>query len=224
MFTDLKKQRKAIATAMDYAVPEAFRAEADDLLDIYRDDSIALTVLLEFYSYLPEAREDWIREMRLVNRHRGVFLLAARTDRNRYLYLVSSEGIEFQGCLDDGFLAQELIDFFGYENEAAFNAACSPFERLPVYEPLQVDAEICPACHAAAGEYHELGCPVEICPWCGGQLIHCDCRFEKMGLDALTTEAELAAFEVLLEERGRIPYSPEQRPSFVDEGPGVLFD
>lgn len=224
MFTDLKKQRKAIATAMDYAVPEAFRAEADDLLDIYRDDSIALTVLLEFYSYLPEAREDWIREMRLVNRHRGVFLLAARTDRNRYLYLVSSEGIEFQGCLDDGFLAQELIDFFGYENSKAFTDFCTPFDALPIYEPLQVDEEICPACHANAGEYHELGCPVELCPWCGGQLIHCDCRFEKLGLDALTTEAELVQFEALLEERGRIPYSPEQRPSFADEGPGVLFD
>jgi hypothetical protein len=65
---------------------------------------------------------------------------------------------------------------------------------------------------------------VEICPWCGGQLVHCDCRFEKLGLDALTTEAELTQFEVLLEERGRIPYSPEQRPAFADEGPGVFLD
>lgn len=224
MHIDLNRQRKAITTAMDYAVPEAFRADADDLLEIYREDSIGLSVLLEFYSYLPEAQEDWIREMRLVNRHQGIFLLAVRTHRNRYLYLVSSEGIEFQGSLDDGFLSEELIDYFGYENVEAFSAACAPFDRLPLYEPLQFDAETCPACHAATGEYHELGCPVEICPWCGGQLINCDCRFEKMGLDALTTEAQLVEFEILLEERGRIPYSQEQRPSFADEGPGVLFD
>jgi hypothetical protein len=224
MFVNLKKQRKAITTAMDYAVPDEFRAEADDLLDIYRDDSLGLTVLLEFYSYLPEAQEDWVREMRLVNRHQGIFLLAVKTDRDRYLYLVSSEGIEFHGRLDDGFLSQELIDFFGYENSNVFTDFCTPFDGLPIYEPLQVDEEICPACHANVGEYHELGCPVELCPWCGGQLIHCDCRFEKLGLDALTTEAELVQFEALLEERGRIPYSPEQRPSFADEGSGVLFD
>ena len=65
---------------------------------------------------------------------------------------------------------------------------------------------------------------MEICPWCGGQLIHCDCRFEQMGLDALTSEAELDQFEALLEERGRISFSPEQRPNFADDGPGVVFD
>ena len=112
---------------MDYAVPEDFRTEADDLIDIYYDDKIGLTLLLEFYSYLPEAREEWIRELRLINRHQGIFLLGARTDRNRYIYLVSSEGIEFQGNLDDGFLAQELIDFFGYESTEAFITARNNF-------------------------------------------------------------------------------------------------
>ncbi|MDD2465481.1 MAG: hypothetical protein PHI97_15905 [Desulfobulbus sp.] len=224
MQNELEKQRKSIATAMEYAVPEEFRAEAEDLVEIYHDDRIGLTLLLEFYSYLPEAREEWIRELRLINRQQGIFLLAARTDHHRYLYLVSSEGIEFQGDLDDGYLNQEVIDYFGYENTEAFVTACSPFDELPIYEPLQVDAEICPACHTASGENHELGCPVELCPWCGGQLIHCDCRFEKLGLDAFSSEAELAEFEALLEERGRIPYSPEQRPVFADEGPGVLFD
>lgn len=224
MLTDLEKLRKAIITAMEYAVPEEGREEAEDLLEIYREDRIGLTLLQEFYSFLPGAQEEWIRELRVLNRHQGIFLLAARTECHRYLYLVSSEGIEFQGELADGFLAQELLDFYGYESTAAFVEACTPFEALPLYEPLQVDAEICPACHAVAGEVHELGCPVEICPWCGGQLIHCDCRFEQMGLDALTSEAELDQFEALLEERGRIPFSPEQRPSFADDGPGVVFD
>ena len=79
MHTDFERQRKDITTAMDYAVPEEFRAEAEDLLEIYRDDRIGLILLLEFYSYLPEAREDWIREVRLIKRHQGIFLLAVRT-------------------------------------------------------------------------------------------------------------------------------------------------
>ena len=83
---------------------------------------------------------------------------------------------------------------------------------------------VCVDLHAVAGEVHELGCPVEICPWCGGQLIHCDCRFERLGLDAITSEEELLQFEAMLEEQGRIPYSREQRPAFADDGPPVLFD
>lgn len=56
---------------------------------------------------------------------------------------------------------------------------------------------------------------VEICPWCGGQLVHCSCRHDQLGVDSIETEAQLLEFEAILEERGRIPYSPEQRPSFL---------
>lgn len=217
MLEDVQEQWAVIREAMDYAVPEDHRAEAEDLLEVYRDDRIGLSLLQEFYSVLPEGLEDWIREIRLVNRHQGIFLLAAITSRERYLYLVSSEGLEFHGSMSDGYLAGELLDYFGYDNAAAFNAVCTAPESLPLYEPLQMDEDICPACHAEAGEYHELGCPVELCPWCGGQLIHCDCRYEQLGLDAIESEEELLRFEALLVERGRIPYSREQRPNFADD-------
>lgn len=224
MLEELNDKRKAILEAMESVVPEEFRAEAEDLLEMYREDRIGLVLLLEFYSHLPESREDWIREIRVINRQRGIFLLAAMTAQERYQYLVSSEGIEFQGRVTDGFLADELIDFFGYDSAETFKEVCAAADSLPVYEPLQIDEDICPACHAVTGEYHELGCPVEICPWCGGQLIYCDCRYEKLGLDAISSEEELQQFEVLLEEQGRLPYSREQRPSFADDGPNSVFD
>lgn len=224
MLESLEEQRKIIQEALESTVPETNRAEAEDLLEIYRDDRIGLTLLREFYTYLPEAREDWIREIRVLNRHQGIFLLAAFTPLERYLYLVSSEGLEFQGSMADGYLSEELLDFFGYESAEAFTKVCASPETLPVYEPLQMEEDICPACHAVAGEYHELGCPVELCPWCGGQLIHCDCRYEQMGLDAIASEEELLQFEALLEERGRIPYSREQRPSFADDDSGFGFE
>ena len=224
MIEDFEKTRSRILLAMDYAVAEEHRAAAEDVLDEYGEDLIGLTLLQEFYSRLPEAREDWVREIRVVNRLQGVFLLAAITPKHAYLYLVSSEGVDFQGSVADGFLADELLDFFEYESADAFRAVCSAVDHWQVYEPLQGDEDICPACHAQTGEYHELGCPVEVCPWCGGQLIHCDCRYEQLGLDALVTEDELAQFEAILEERGRIAYSREQRPSFAGDGPNLVFD
>ena len=210
-----EKLVKKIRAAMDYAVPEEHRAEAEDLLDQYRDDLLALTLLHEFYSFLPEATDDWARDILLVDRKRGIFLLALQTGSKRYLYLVSGEGIEFHGEAGEGYLADELLDFFGYEDMATFVAKATG--ELPEYVPPGRDADICPVCHAAGGEYHELGCVVEICPWCGGQLVHCGCRHDQLGVDSIDTEAQLAAFEAILEERGRIPYSPEQRPGYLEE-------
>jgi hypothetical protein len=34
----------------------------------------------------------------------------------------------------------------------------------------------CHDCAAIKGEFHVLGCDVERCPACGGQLITCDCN------------------------------------------------
>lgn len=222
---EIDEMRVTVREAMEYAVPERYMEQAEDVVDQYRDDQIGLLILQEFYTRLPDAREAWVHDIVVFARQRGIFLLGALTGGDEgYLYLVSREGIEFQGGVRDGILDQELLDFFEYESREAFQQACSAVKNLPVYESLQLDQDSCPACHAYVGEEHELGCPVEVCPWCGGQLVYCSCRFDHLGVDAITTEKELLKLEALLEERGRIPYSREQRPSFADEGPGVLLD
>jgi hypothetical protein len=218
---ELKKKRQHIRSLMRYAVPDEEMDAALDLLMIFHDDRIALTVLEEFYSFLPEAQNDWIKELRLIARQQGMFLLVAVASVDAYLYLVSSEGIEFNGKLSEGYLDRDLLDFFDFESATTFQETARNIENFPEYQPLQVDTDLCPACQAATGELHELGCPVEICPWCGGQLIHCSCRFERLGQDEIADEGELLRFEALLEEQGRVAYSPEQRPSFADEGGGV---
>ena len=219
---ELQEKRRHIRRLIQYAVPEEQLDPAQDLLVIFRDDRIGLMVLQEFYSYLPDAEEDWIKELRLVGRQGGIFLLSAVTAGDAYLYLVSHEGIEFHGSLLEGYLDNELLDYFGFESSDSFREAGKNPENFPVYQPLQGDIDVCPACHAATGEVHELGCPVEICPWCGGQLIHCNCRFEQLETDEITDEQDLVRLEELLEQKGRIVYSPEQRPNFADEGPGIV--
>jgi hypothetical protein len=34
----------------------------------------------------------------------------------------------------------------------------------------------CPECRVRPGQVHRAGCDIEQCPYCGGQLISCDCR------------------------------------------------
>ncbi len=218
MHADCKELIADIRRAMDYAVPEERRLEAEDLLDVYREDRLALKVLHEFYHFLPDTGGAWVREILLLNRRQGIFLLVLATTPRRHLYLVSEEGVEYHGAADDGYLDNELLDFFGYDSVEDFTRrACAA--DVPGYEPLRLDADICPVCHAATGEYHELGCVVELCPWCGGQLVHCSCRHDQLGVDSIDSEAQLLRLEALLEERGRIPYAPEQRPSYLQEEP-----
>ncbi|HBI15096.1 MAG TPA: hypothetical protein DDY20_06225 [Desulfobulbaceae bacterium] len=217
-------QMRTIRNLMSYAVPENRLAEAEDLLDIYRHDRIALDLLQEFYSFLPDAHNDWVREILLVRRRRGMFLLAAMTETTGYLYLVSGEGVEFQGLLADGPWDRDLLDFFGYSGREQFMEEGSSLDGYQVYEPMDSDQDICPSCHVATGELHELGCPVEVCPWCGGQFIYCSCRYDQLGIDVMESEEDLLRLEQLLNAQGRIPYSPEQRPTFLDDGPGVIID
>lgn len=218
---ELQEKRRRIRDLMQYAVPDGQEAQAHDLLIIFREDRLALDVLDEFYRCLPEAQNDWIKELRLVGRKAGVFLLAAVTSLDAYLYLISSEGIEFHGSIQEGYLDKELLGFFNFSSVEQFCEQARDLENFPFYEPVQTDFDTCPACHAATGEEHELGCPVEVCPWCGGQLIHCECRFAQLDLEEITTDQDLLRFEEVLQQKGRLVYTPEQRPAFADEGPGV---
>lgn len=222
--SSVEEQRQEIENLMEYAVPEELMDEALDLLDIYRNDRIALELLREFYRFLPEAKNDLVREIRLAARKQGVLLLMAITGEARYFYLVSSEGVEFQGRVAEGVYDNEILDFFGYESREELQKESRVHEKYEIYKPIDSDESICPACHAATGELHELGCPVELCPWCGGQLVYCTCRYDQLEVESMSTEEDIRRFEEILEERGRIPYSPEQRPNFPDEGPGVIIE
>ena len=195
-------------------VPEERFSEACELLDIYRNDQIAINLIHEFYSSLPGAVEDGILEIRVMGRRKGIYLLVAVTESEGYVYLASAEGLELQGTLSEGIWDIDVADHFDFEDRRNLPGSNNTLEDLAIYEPLNNDAGICPACYAGTGEYHELGCPVEVCPWCAGQLISCNCRFEQMGQDSITEEADLIRLEDLLEQQGRIPYDQEQRPAF----------
>lgn len=81
----------------------------------------------------------------------------------------------------------------------------------------------CGDCGAKPGEFHDLGCDVERCAICGGQLIGCGCVYEANGITAWSleethpevfnsgpTEAMWAVFDAEVEKLGgRLPWTGE---------------
>ena len=220
----LGERRKEIELMMQYAVPRQHFHEAFALIEKHAGDGVAMNLLHNFYSYLPDARDDGIKTLRQVARRQGVFLLCATTFFADYLYISSMENAVFLGALADGVEEEDVLEFFGFKDRQTFMALIQNPAKLSLYSPANQDEELCPVCSAACGEYHTLGCPVEVCPWCGGQLTHCNCRFIQLGQDWLDGEAEVDRLLEMIEAAGRIPFDVWQRPSYPSSGGIDEFD
>jgi len=214
----LAELRREIDLLMEYGAPAEERTELTKVVDRYAADIIALNILHSFYSFLPEAQDDGIVELRRIANHRGVFLLVAKSLLNDYLYLADREKAEFLGPLREGIWDQEVLEFFGWRDREDFFKQAGDPEGLMIHLPVNEAPDLCPVCGTADGELHTPGCPVEICPWCGGQLTSCSCRFTETGREAFTREAHLDEFLELLAKKGRIPFNAaEQRPTLKPE-------
>jgi hypothetical protein len=213
---DLKKD---IQFLMKYAVPAAQLQTAETLLHRYDADIIALNLLYSFYVNLPEGEDDSVIGIRLLNRRQGVFLLCASTGNGMsYLYVVNREAAHIIGTMAEGIIDRELLDFFGYADNGEVLALAGKPEMLQEYEPYTADSNLCPSCHVAVGEFHTLGCPVEICPWCNGQLTWCNCRFIKLDVETMDKAEHIEKLRELLEEAGRIPFKKEHSPGYPSLG------
>ena len=71
-----------------------------------------------------------------------------------------------------------------------------------------LDLNCCGDCGAEEGMFHDWGCDMERCPFCGGQLISCECPYEYFGLNGEEelTEKQEEEWYIKCEEMGRIPY------------------
>ena len=126
-------------------------------------------------------------------------------------------------CTDEGSLGSApRIDL--YPNSGFLEKSMESFIRGFVYGDGVEPPDKCGDCGCLEGELHELGCDQEECPFCGEQLISCDCMYEILGLvdsskygpetcflppqtyeDGLTPEQE-ERWTDALNEKGRRPY------------------
>lgn len=214
----LGERKKEIELLMQYAVPEVHLQEAAACVEIYAGDAMVLNILHNFYSQLPDAVDDGIKTLRLLARRQGTSLFCATTFLNDYLYIASPADVFFLGKLTDGIGDQEVLRFFGFADQQTFADRTRDLGGFGVHTPADRDKTLCPVCLVAAGEYHTLGCPVELCPWCGGQFTRCNCRFEQLDREQLDDEADVERLQEKLESAGRIPFDTEQRPGYPTFG------
>lgn len=205
---------------IEYGVEQQQRAAAVALVKKYQNSPQALSVLLEFYKVLPEAREEAVVRLAHIDSLQGVTLLAVSTMTHSYGAVVSEGEAHILGEYGNEPIPDEILGYFGFSDSEELVESYGEVADLPEFGMNGTDA-LCPVCQVAAGECHLLGCPVEICPWCDGQLNRCNCRFEKLDLESLDSEEQVEALQELLEEKGRIPFQAEQKPAYPGTSEGL---
>jgi hypothetical protein len=203
---------------IQYSVPENELPSAVALVDRYSNNAFMVRLLREYYSALPEAREQAVVRIAKLIDQQGVHLFVLTTANFSYLYGVSAENIlllgEYRKEVDS-----QVLSFFGFQSNEEFLKACPLSEDLEEY--VESEKEICAVCGVPEGECHLLGCTVEICPWCEGQLSNCNCRFEQLKVDDIEDEDQLENFIDLLTAKGRIPYQKSQAPAYPGTSSGL---
>ncbi len=212
---------KEISLLIEYGAPVDELNRLNEVLGKYGSDAIALNVFHNFYSYLPEGLDDGITKIsRIANQH-GAFLFSATTLLGSYLYLATRESAALIGPFSNGIQDQDILNFFGWRDDDHFKKEVGESTKLPEHVPVNESLDLCPVCGTSDGESHAFGCPVEVCPWCDGQLTNCECRFLKTGRDKFSRDSHLDEFMALLEKKGRIPFAAGQhRPSFMKGNEG----
>lgn len=204
-----------------YSVPEQDLQSAHSLVDRYQNNHFVVRLFREYYSNLPEAREEAVVKIAELLNQQGVHLFVVSTTSFSYLYAVTAEHVlllgEYLQAVD-----AEVLSFFGLESQDEFVKLCLPVCELQEYAASATTEQAsCPVCGVPAGEDHLLGCTVEICPWCEGQLSYCNCRFEQLDTHVIDDEQQLETFFEMLIEKGRIPYQKSQGPAYPGTSGGL---
>ncbi|MBU0682161.1 MAG: hypothetical protein KKD73_12145 [Proteobacteria bacterium] len=214
----ISQKFKELDLFIEYGVPAAQQEQARALVDKFSHDPLAINIFHSFYSTLPDAVEDCIEGLFLLEQHQGQMLFWVKTTLSSYFYMVNNDKAAYGGSQQEG-IREEFLQFYGFGDQESFEKKFNNFSELAPYSPDFITSQVCPVCYCREGELHEFGCPVEVCPWCDGQLINCNCRFEQLGVTEITSDSQLDLFLQRAKKKGRITYdAASQRPAYPTAG------
>lgn len=214
----ISKKFEELDLFIEYGVPKERQTQARALVNKFSHDPLAINIFHSFYRTLPDAVEDCIEELFLLEQHQGQMLFWVKTTLSSYFYMVNNDKAAYGGSEREG-IREEFLQFYGFGSQESFDKKFSNFSDLPPYSPDFITSQVCPICYCREGELHEFGCPVEVCPWCDGQLISCHCRFEQLGVSEISSDRQLDLFQQLATKKGRIVFdAASQRPAYPTAG------
>lgn len=214
-----RQLKEQISLFIEYGVKKQDQIKAKEILNAHENNTMILKILKDFYSRLPECREEAVCNISKIVSRQTMYLIAIASKNFEYLYFYEGENTFYLGEKKDGIEDDEILKFFGYTSNADFLKQLTISSTLPaVSDGVEEGKTFCPSCAVAVGEIHHLGCPVEVCPWCEGQLSYCNCRFDKLGVEEIISEDQLDLFEIILNEKGRIPFVKGHEPSYPKGG------
>lgn len=120
------------------------------------------------------------------------------------------------------------------ESTARLKEISDEITTLEEYQTPSPEKAVCGDCGVTEGEIHEYECDMEVCPFCGGQLISCNCDIDEMkdepfseifdeDIEAISTRLGVSSDEIVkiqkalldvhyeswqnvLEKKGRVPF------------------
>lgn len=184
-------------------------------------DAGIMRVLYRYYSELPEATEQPVVRIETLFCRQGVTLYLVMSPVQSHFYLLSTDHVLWLG-LSDQEIERDVLNYFDLDSQKSLqNRVAEVQSENTTVDGSSALRSVCPACGVAEGDVHLLGCVVEVCPWCDGQLYQCNCRFDQLGVKEITTEEELDQLEELLDAKGRIPFTEDHGPAYPGTSEGL---
>ena len=145
-----------IKLLIQYAVQQDEIEPAVELVERFCDEKIILSLFHEYYSTLPEAREEPIKRLAELASRKGVFLFVVSSTNHDYLYVVSGDQVVWLADYGSE-VSVEVLSFFDFQSQADFLKLCVPVQELKEYNGLEESVkDACPACGVLEGEEHFL--------------------------------------------------------------------
>ncbi len=128
-------------------------------------------------------------------------------------------------CFEEISVCPECGTPVGYKGvvNKLYNFLCSKcgwegsnFKTKKIKTDFRHRAKPCHDCGIVEGELHKENCDMEVCPFCGLQLLTCGCKYTEIGYDADDLpedifndgldDVDYSKWKKRLQEKGRIPY------------------
>ena len=107
-----KELIEQIMLFIKYGIKKQDLQIAEDTINSYANNPMVLRVLYDFYSRMPECREEAVSKVSKIISRQVMYLLSVTTENFEYLFFYDGEEAFYLGEKKDGIEDSEILNFF----------------------------------------------------------------------------------------------------------------